>query len=139
MKFIFWVAGKPKGKGRPRFGRGRTYTPKATVDYERLIQDCLKKEVPDIIPLEGPLSISVTAVFPIPKSWPSGKKELARSGVVWHTARPDSDNILKVVCDALNEIAWHDDSQICLAKISKKYGSWPGLVVVVETISECVQ
>jgi len=54
--------------------------------------------------------------------------------LLWHTARPDGDNILKIVCDALNEILWLDDSQVCLAKISKKYGREPSVIVVVEEI-----
>jgi len=88
----------------------------------------------EVEPLSGPVYLSVTATFPIAKSWPVQKKQLAETGFLWHTARPDSDNILKIVCDALNEILWLDDSQICLAKISKKYGREPGVIVVVEEI-----
>ena len=130
----FTVPGTPKGKGRPRFGRGRAYTPKTTVEYERLVRLCAEDQLGDIKPLSGPVYLSVTATFPIPVSWPKAKKELAQAGLLWHTARPDGDNILKIVCDALNEMMWLDDSQVCLAKVSKKYGREPGVVVVVEEI-----
>jgi len=130
----FSVPGTPKGKGRPRFGRGRAYTPKPTADYERLVRQCAYASLGEVEPLSGPVYLSVTATFPIAKSWPVRKKQLAEAGFLWHTARPDSDNILKIVCDALNEILWLDDSQICLAKISKKYGREPGVIVVVEEI-----
>lgn len=130
----FTVPGAPKGKGRPRFGRGRTYTPKTTVDYERLVRICAADQLGDIEPLSGPVYLSLTATFPIPASWPKAKKQLAEGGSLWHIAKPDSDNILKIVCDALNEVLWLDDSQVCLAKVSKKYGREPGVVVVVEAI-----
>ncbi|MEQ2712194.1 RusA family crossover junction endodeoxyribonuclease, partial [Hominisplanchenecus faecis] len=35
--------------------------------------------------------------------------------------KPDSDNIAKVVLDALNGIAYHDDTQIIKLTITKAY------------------
>ena len=32
-KISFKIDGEPKGKGRPRFGKGSTYTPTETKDY----------------------------------------------------------------------------------------------------------
>tara|TARA_R110002126_G_scaffold9539_7_gene43028 strand:+ start:2447 stop:2938 length:492 start_codon:yes stop_codon:yes gene_type:complete len=38
-----------------------------------------------------------------------------------HTKKPDADNLLKAVMDALNKVAWNDDSQVICAKSSKFY------------------
>lgn len=50
------------------------------------------------------------------------------------TKKPDFDNIGKVICDALNKIAYRDDSQIVDAQVRKFYSDRPRVVV---TIMEC--
>ncbi len=35
------------------------------------------------------------------------------------TLKPDTDNIAKVVCDALNGVAYHDDKQITSLTVDK--------------------
>ena len=46
--------------------------------------------------------------------------------------KPDSDNILKAVADALNGVAYHDDVQVLDMHITKIYGIQEGLDVIVE-------
>lgn len=41
------------------------------------------------------------------------------------TKKPDWDNIGKIICDALNGIAYADDSQIVLGQMVKKYSDNP--------------
>jgi len=43
--------------------------------------------------------------------------------------KPDLDNIMKVVCDALNQIAYRDDSQIVSAYLAKMYSDTPRVEV----------
>ena len=42
-----------------------------------------------------------------------------------HTKRPDCDNLAKSILDALNGIAYDDDSQICSLSVFKFYGDEP--------------
>ena len=77
----------------------------------------------------GPVRIEARAIFTIPKSWPKSKKQAALVGEVQHTGKPDADNVLKIVGDALNGIVWADDSQIVSASINKRYGVQPALVL----------
>ena len=42
-------------------------------------------------------------------------------GKIWPAKKPDSDNIAKVVLDALNGIAYHDDTQIIKLSVTKAY------------------
>ena len=54
----------------------------------------------------------VTAFFEPPKSISKKKRAEMLEGKIWPAKKPDSDNIAKVVLDALNGIAYHDDTQI---------------------------
>lgn len=130
----FTVPGLPVAKGRARVGmvagKARMFTPAKTVAYEGMIAFAAQEAMDGAPLLEGPLSVHVTAVFPIPASW--SKKRVA--GAVWHTGRPDGDNLLKAVGDGLNGVVWKDDSQVASASIRKIYGFAPMLNVEVTAL-----
>ena len=46
--------------------------------------------------------------------------------------KPDNDNIVKVVQDALNEVAFHDDVQVVDCQLRKFYSENPKLVVTIQ-------
>jgi Holliday junction resolvase RusA-like endonuclease len=128
---IIEIGGEPKGKGRPRFARnGHTYTPAATRVYETAIRFVAQAQMNGRPPLQGALSIVVTATFPIPSSWSKRKREAALAGLLPHTSAPDADNLLKIT-DALNQIVWCDDKQITRATVIKQYGKRPSLRIEV--------
>ncbi len=110
----FTVPGEPHGKGRPRFVRatGRTYTDRKTASYENLVRVAFDSAFPDWVPSEGSIELHLYFYFAPPKSWSKKKKEEALSKRLKKTSKPDLDNIEKAVCDALNGVAWADDSQI---------------------------
>ena len=75
--------------------------------------------------------MDVKAVYPIPESW--SKKQKAQAGAhLIRPKKPDWDNVGKIVSDALNQIAYHDDAQVYDAHIIKMYGEKPRLEVVLE-------
>lgn len=127
------MRGLPVGKGRPRFNRatGRAYTPGKTADYEGGLAGAASRVMGDAAPLEGPLAVSVIAVFPIPASWSGKKKAKAAAGLIRPTGKPDGDNLLKACGDGLNAIVWRDDSQIVDARIRKVYGASPMVTIKV--------
>ena len=137
MRLEFKVPGEPVGKGRPRFVRatGRTYTPEKTERYENLVKLAFIKEYPDVVPIEGPISVEMVANFSIPKSWSKKKQALAAAGALRPTKKPDTDNIAKIK-DALNGIAWIDDAQVVEESISKNYTEVPSLTIIIETLGE---
>lgn len=67
-------------------------------------------------PLEGPLQLNVTFIMPRPKSMLWKSRPMPRD---WHTVRPDTDNLVKAVKDALSALLWKDDSQVCCEIIRK--------------------
>lgn len=60
------------------------------------------------------------------------EKKEAIAGLIVPTTKPDGDNILKVVLDALNGLAYDDDRQVVKMGIIKVYGVNPGLMVQVD-------
>ena len=128
----FTVYGEPKGKGRPKFrNTGKfvtTYTPKDTVSYENLVKFEFLEQT-DKKKIEGELFAEINAYFSIPKSTSKKKAELMRTGEIMHTKLSDCDNIAKIILDALNKIAYHDDSQICSLTVKKFYSDTPRVEV----------
>jgi len=125
------VHGVPVPKGRPRLGRGRTYTPEATRVAEETLGWAMKQACPDG-PLRGPLRLTVAFVMPLPKRKPAAWDKrlwadtLAGKHHEAHLVRPDGDNLLKTVLDAGNGILWTDDAQVCWYEVRKMYGAEPG-------------
>lgn len=133
MEVKFTVPGKPTGKGRPRFNRktGRTYTPKGTADYERVVKKAYLSASSGVC-LNGPIRAKITACYSIPMSWSNKKMEAALAGHILPTVKPDLDNVAKAVLDALNGIAYDDDSAVVQLIICKSYAYPPCVVVALE-------
>ena len=129
------VPGKPFGKQRPRMSRrGKfttTYTPKETVEYENLVKMSYYNSAGDT-KLNGAIKAEIKGVFPIPKSTSNKQKEKMLSGEIKYTKKLDCDNMAKCVLDALNNIAYDDDSQIYDLKVTKEYGENPHVEILLK-------
>ena len=89
----FTVYGDPVPKGRPRFGGGHVYTPQETVVAEQRVLLAYRESDWTKFPKTTRLGIRV---------WIFRKDYKTR----------DWDNIVKLIQDALNGEAFHDDEQI---------------------------
>ena len=127
----FEVPGPPHAKRRPRFGKGFTYTDKATVNAEAFIRLLASEHFPE--PMAGAVSLDVTAVFAPPKSWSTRKTQQALGQP--HQQRPDLDNIFKSVADGLNGVAYADDSQITEFSCRKVWGEVAKTIVRIAEVS----
>lgn len=135
MRFTFTVPGKPQGKGRPRFTKsGRIYTPRKTSEYEALIKRMYLLQGGKLF--ETAVRLSVLILYPIPKNTPMKKRQLMTNGNDLPTRKPDGDNVEKAVADALNGVAYNDDSQIVVAQWEKRYASDNDHVGLVVTVSD---
>lgn len=138
MKVKFSVLGEPQGKGRPRFanikGKTITRTPQETVIYENLIVTEYRRQVGTAkFDDEDRIYARVIAYYGIPASASKKKRKDMENSLVRPAKKPDADNILKVVCDALNTIAYKDDAQIVDAQVSKYYSNQPRIEVILQT------
>lgn len=139
-QFTFTIYGEPRGKGRPRFTRnGHTYTPPETTKYERMIRAMFMARYPraEKIGKDIPVRAKINAFYRIPDSAGKGKKQLMRAGLIKPTKKADADNVAKVILDALNGFAYHDDAQVVELEVKKIYAqSEPYVDVLIEEISE---
>lgn len=123
MIYEFEVPGKIIGKGRPRLNTytGSVYTPTRTKDYESLIEQYFLLKYPRYKPFEGRVQIEINAFFEIPKNAKKADKELMLENKINPTKKPDIDNIIKIILDAMNGIAFKDDIQITKLNVEKTY------------------
>ena len=127
----FRVEGTPVPKARPRFTKfGRTYTPKRTKVYERLVAQHAQIAMVGKPKLEGALGLVVTAFMGMPVRWSIAKKNAAIRGEVAPAAK-DLDNIVKAISDAMNGVVYADDRQIAEIRAAKKYSTGPCVTVSV--------
>ena len=114
MIYEFEIPGKIIGKGRPRLNSytGAVYTPTRTKDYENLVMQYFMIKYPKFKQLEGRVSVEIVANFEVPKSTKKQDKILMLENKINPIKKPDIDNIVKIILDAMNEIAFKDDTQI---------------------------
>ena len=137
MEVRFTILGEPKGKGRPRFCRntGHAITPKDTVNYETLVhmeyvEQCKEVRFPD----DAMLDMRIKAFYSIPKSKSKKVKALMLDGTIRPTKKPDMDNVVKIIADALNQVAYRDDTQIVDCQCRKFYSENPRVEVSIRTV-----
>ena len=130
----FEVLGVPVGKGRPKFstvnGHAVAYTPAKTVNYETLVRLSYQQQYAGcMFDKDKPLKAVISAFFPIPKSVSKKKREQMLIHNIRPTKKPDCDNIIKAILDALNGVAYYDDSQVVETVIFKVYGDEPKVII----------
>jgi len=134
MSLVINIPGDLRGKGRPRFAkRGafvRVFTDDKTESAENWVKACAIQQIGQPC-LVGPLRISVDIGVSIPASWSKKKQDQARLRLIHPTGKPDFDNSLKLLADALNKIIWKDDSQIVSAAVQKFYTDEPATALTV--------
>ncbi|MCK5132378.1 MAG: RusA family crossover junction endodeoxyribonuclease [Candidatus Sabulitectum sp.] len=135
MSIQFFIEGAPVAQGRPRFARmgnfTKVYDPKKSKDWKEYVLKVAKSKLGKAPLLEGPLEMTLVFWMPRPKSLP--KK------VIHHIKKPDVDNLVKGVKDALSGFCYGDDKQIIELHAVKKYalvGEPGGVDVAIREISE---
>lgn len=134
-KIAFHLPGHPRGKGRARSFRVgnfvRHYTPAETRSYEGMIRLAAEKAMAGRPPIDRPVIVMMAAVFDIPKSFSKKRRAAALEGGEFPAKKPDLDNILKALTDAMNGVVVKDDCQIVSVRSSKVYGPAPLVSVTV--------
>ena len=107
---------KPKACPRPRLGKFGTFNPKDYTAWKYAFGLIAKQHIKK--PITGPVTLEILFQFKKSKYWSKKKKAAAN----WHTQKSDIDNLQKSVLDALNGIAYVDDSQVCDLSAMKVWG-----------------
>jgi len=110
-------------KARPRFTRsGHVYTPKPTTDFESYIRKCAQ------MMFDEPYlkAVEVRVIFNF--------KKAKTCKLVKCTKRPDLDNLLKGVLDALNGVAFKDDSQVTRIVSEKNFSETDNIEITIAEV-----
>lgn len=137
----FTVPGRPQGKARartyynPKTKAMSSTTPDKTVLYENFIATCYmeaagEKRFPD----DSYIKARIQAFYEIPKSASKVKKSAMLDGELLPSKKPDIDNIVKAVLDALNKVAYRDDTQVVELQVRKQYSERPRLEICLEEV-----
>lgn len=109
------------------------YDPAKSKDFKKYVKLVASQHRPDQL-LEGPLKLTVRIFKPTLKSFSKKKAAAAEEGTLRPTTKPNVDNYVKGVKDALKQVIWQDDSQVVDLSVSKFYSATPRVEVMVETI-----
>ena len=135
----FEIAGEPKAKARHRSRIGflnrkpfvMQYPDPETAKYEKVIAQVAALAMRGRDPTDKPVALLVHAYRSVPASWSKRDREAALAGTIRPTSKPDGDNYLKAVSDAMNKIVYFDDSQVIDGRVIKRYDLRPALRIEV--------
>jgi Holliday junction resolvase RusA-like endonuclease len=134
---VFIVLGEVKAQGRPRFARMgkfvKAYDPADSRQNKQNIRAQVVAQHPVMIDRDQAILLHVQAYLQRPKAH-YGKKGLKESAPMMHINRPDSDNIMKAIKDALSGVCWQEDCQVCDERIIKLYGEVPKTIITVREL-----
>jgi len=129
MKIELTVLGEPKSQKRHRStkvgGFIRQYDPSSADkgDFLSIVQSQAPQQ-----PFTTPVSLFITFYFTRPKShFRTGTNShvLKPTAPLYHTGKPDIDNCIKFIMDALNKVYWKDDGQVYSCRVLKYYDDKP--------------
>ena len=125
------------GKQRPMtdYRNHRTYTPTKTLKAEKAIKDAFRAAYGETFAdHDGPVVMRISTTRPLAKSNPKYWEGRADLG------KPDWDNIGKLICDALNGVAYTDDAHVVMGGVQKgcrtPYGTPPLAKVCITHFTE---
>ncbi len=122
------IPGKPIATARPRFAArtnkktNKTHThvyssqeTEAGLTYLSIQRQFTRP------PLTGAMHVDFEFYFRPPKSAGVKKTQDMLDGRIFHTSKPDFDNLQKFYCDVMKELVWIDDAYISSSTAKKAY------------------
>lgn len=134
------VYGEPTAQGRPRFttrtGYAKAYDPQKSRDAKDYIRLAAVQQMHGAKPLDGALSLGIQVYRSMPKSFSRRKVQAAEAKELRPVTKPDLDNYVKLIKDALKLICWKDDSQVAeyVGPFGKYYSETPRIVIEVNQL-----
>lgn len=121
VRFVVEGSSRTNERARHRRGSKKPFTPEKTKTARREIVQAYRAAKPPASVHAGPVRLRLTVSHATPPAnlWPDRFCKL----------KPDLDNVLKLVADALNGIAYLDDAQIVSMVASKGFAPSSGIEV----------
>lgn len=144
--FELTYRGRIQAQQRPRMAvrknKGKSYATvyeaKESRDFKSSVHYMAQKvlESSGLKPYAVECRLVLVAYIKMPNSFSKKKKEEALTGQLFPTRKPDIDNVLKSVMDAVNGVFYDDDKLVAEVRASKRYANHDGLYMYVERLSE---
>jgi Holliday junction resolvase RusA-like endonuclease len=141
MKIDLVIKGEPVAQGRPRFstanGFARAYDPAKSKDYKMYVRMAAAAQMKGQAPFCGPVALSLRVYRSMPKSLSKRKQEAAERGQIRPVTKPDLDNYIKGVKDALKGVCWIDDAAVVEYRepFGKFFSATPRIEITVEELA----
>lgn len=116
------------GRGKYVKDNAKRYLEYKKVIYFEVLQQLKHK----YNPIDAAIGVNIVFKMPIPSSWSEKKKQEHMDKL--HTKKPDIDNLVKGLFDAVNGLLWVDDNRVANMMVSKVYSDNPGIEMTVEPI-----
>ena len=119
--------GEPKAQARPRSSSqhgGFFYDPSKSLK-QWVLSQIVAQLPPNFKPIDDSLEVTMRFYRLMPKGGSKKDKILMELGVIRPSGRPDIDNFIKLVQDALNKTLYTDDSNIVTLHAEKFYSCKP--------------
>ena len=126
MHLDFHVSGIPKAQPRVkafvRGGHAGVYTPDSAESWKQAVRQEAVANAPESL-ITGPIRLQLDFFLPRPKAHLDKHGVPKAKSPVWHCKKPDLDNLIKAVTDAITDTqrVWLDDSQIYQITAVKTY------------------
>lgn len=121
---------RPKGGGASFVS---TYTDADTRSEQGVLRMAAAEAMATREPFQGAVDLRVAFYLPVPASWSKTRREAALAGHILPTAKPDADNLAKMI-DALKQITWRDDAQVSDLNVRKRYAARPRTVMEIREV-----
>jgi Holliday junction resolvase RusA-like endonuclease len=137
QKLTFRILGTPGHKQSARFtsigGKIRSFQPNEVVKNQNTIKSVIMGQLPEnFIPYGGPIKVTYDFIYMPLKSFSKKLLNRIESGeVIYKTTKPDTDNLIKMHKDAMNNMVYIDDAQVCVERPSKYFGINPMTIITV--------
>lgn len=138
MKINFNI--EPVSQLRPKFSARpfpHEYDPpkvkKYKVELHRLAVKAMSEQ--KMKPLEGSIAVTITFYRAIQKSVSKAEHERRVNGQTLPNVKPDVDNYVKSLLDALNGAVWSDDAMITDLSAKKRYSEKPHIELEVMNLA----
>lgn len=125
----FIVPGEPVAFARAGKNGAQHFTPKRQRDHAAIIKLAAATAMRGRPLLAGALGLTARFYYLRPTSWPKRKQ-----AVRFKTSAPDTDNLCKLLKDALKGVAWGDDAIVSRVVLEKVYGPTARTMVLVEQL-----
>lgn len=116
-----------------KLAKKQTYTPDKIKEYEKLVQERFLEETQNSRFAEDALlEIYITVLAKMPKGATPEEQARMFNGRANNAKTPDLNKITKIVCEALEGVAYKDTVQITKVSAIKAWNVYPSVWVTIE-------